>query len=320
MNLFKYSFYNNGFNYGPNAFGSYFDSAYWNSVPRVMSLLRTFKHDDASVKKSLPIFVDMFIANHSDDPTDDLLMTYKSDWPMDINEDGTITVNRGRVYSVVSKGSRKYIRVPSATSPNGFIPYKLVKDSYKEKTATYKPMPVFDEPKSVYNANSTAQDMMNMYYNDRKTKIAARLEAIRQEEAKNGGSNLSTTDTGNTQGVDEAISQNDAAARQSANAAERAMQMNDEEAKSMNQMGSSVEAMMAKLNNPDDVPAVDPKAIEAIVNEEAEFMKTTMKNAPKIEGMIDAHVSGLSEEQAKKAEAIAKESKEAYDKVNKCNI
>lgn len=320
MNLFKYSFYNNGFNYGPNAFGSYFDAAYWNSMPRVMSLLRTFKHDNASVKKSLPIFVDMFIANHSDDPTDDLLMTYKRDWPMDINEDGTITVNRGRVYSVVSKGSRKYIRVPSATSPNGFIPYKLVKDSYKEKTATYKPMPVFDEPKSVYNANSTAQDMMNMYYNDRKTKIAARLEAIRQEEAKNGGSNLSTTDTGNTQGVDEAISQSDAAARQSTNAAERAMQMNDEEAKSMNQMGSSVEAMMAKLNNPDDVPAVDPKAIEAIVNEEAEFMKTTMKNAPKIEGMIDTHVSGLSEEQAKKAEAIAKESKEAYDKVNKCNI
>ena len=320
MNLFKYSFYNNGFNYGPNAFGSYFDSAYWNSMPRVISLLRTFKHDDASVKKSLPIFVDMFIANHSDDHTDDLLMTYKSDWPMDINEDGTITVNRGRVYSVVSKGSRKYIRVPSATSPNGFIPYKLVKDSYKEKTATYKPMPVFDEPKSVYNANNTAQNMMDMYYNDRKAKIAARLEDIRQEEAKNGGSNLSTTDTGNTQGVDEAISQNDAAARQSANAAERAMQMDDEEIKSMNQMGSSVEAMMAKLNNSDDIPAVDPKAIEAIVDEEAKFMETTMKNAPKIEGMIDAHVSGLSEEQAKKAEAIAKESKEAYDKVDKCNI
>ena len=96
--------------------------------------------------------------------------------------------------------------------------------------------------------------------------------------------------------------------------------MDDEEIKSMNQMGSSVEAMMAKLNNSDDIPAVDPKAIEAIVDEEAKFMETTMKNAPKIEGMIDAHVSELSEEQAKKAEAIAKESKEAYDKVDKCNI
>ena len=320
INLFKYSFYNNGFNYGPNAFGSYFDSVYWNAMPRVISLLRTFKHDDASIKKSLANFTEMFIANHSDDPTDDLLLTYNSEWPMTVNEDGTVTVDRAKVYSLVSKGSRKYIRIASATSPNGFIPYVLVKDSYKEKTATYKPIPVFDEPKSVYNANSTAEKMMGMYYNDRKAKIQARLDAIRAEETKNGGSNLSTTDTGNTQGVDEAIAQSDAAERQSASAAEAVMQMSAAEAQAQDRMGSSVEAMMAKINNSNDTPSVDPKTIEDIVNAEAQFMETTMKNAPKIEGMIDAHISNLSDEQAKKAEAIAKESKEAYDKIDKCNI
>ena len=52
-----------------------------------------------------------------------------------------------------------------------------------------------------------------MYYNDRKAKIQARLDASRAEEAKNGGSSLSTTDTGNTQGIDEAIAQSDAAER-----------------------------------------------------------------------------------------------------------
>ena len=320
INLFKYSFYNNGFNYGPNAFGSYFDSVYWNAMPRVISLLRTFKHDDASIKKSLANFTEMFIANHSDDPTDDLLLTYNSEWPMTVNEDGTVIVDRAKVYSLVSKGSRKYIRIASATSPNGFIPYVLVKDSYKEKTATYKPIPVFDEPKSVYNANSTAEKMMGMYYNDRKAKIQARLDAIRAEETKNGGSNLSTTDTGNTQGVDEAIAQSDAAERQSASAAEAVMQMSAAESQAQDRMGSSVEAMMAKINNSDDTPSVDPKALEEIVNAEAQFMETTMKNAPKIEGMIDAHISNLSDEQAKKAEAIAKESKEAYDKIDKCNI
>lgn len=320
INLFKYSFYNNGFNYGPNAFGSYFDSVYWNAMPRVINLLRTFKHDDASIKKSLANFTEMFIANHSDDPTDDLLLTYNSEWPMTINEDGTVTVDRAKVYSLVSKGSRKYIRIASATSPNGFIPYVLVKDSYKEKTATYKPMPVFDEPKSVYNANSTAEKMMSIYYNDRKAKIQARLDAIRAEEAKNGGSNLSTTDTSNTQEVDEAIAQSDAAERQSASAAETAMQMSAAETQAQDRMGSSVEAMMAKINNSDDTPSVDPKALEEVVNAEAQFMETTTKNAPKIEGMIDAHVSNLSDEQAKKAEAIAKESKEAYDKIDKCNI
>ena len=320
INLFKYSFYNNGFNYGPNAFGSYFDSIYWNAMPRVISLLRTFKHDDASIKKSLANFTEMFIANHSDDPTDDLLLTYDSGWPMTINEDGTVTVDRAKVYSMVSKGSRKYIRIASATSSNGFIPYVLVKDSYEEKTATYKPMPVFDEPKPVYNANSTAEKMMSMYYNDRKAKIQARLDAIRAEETKNGGSSLSATDTGNTQGIDEAMAQSDAAERQSASATKAAAHINAAEVQAQDKMGSSAEAMIAKINNSDDIPSVDPKTIEDIVNAEAQFMKTTVKNIPKIKGMIDAYTSNLSNEQANKAEAIAKESKAAYDKINKCNI
>ena len=320
INLFKYSFYNNGFNYGPNSFGSYFDSVYWNTVSRALNLLRTFKHNNTAVKESLANFTEMFIANHSDDPTDDLLLTYDSGWPMTINDDGTVTVDRAKVYSLISEGSRKHIRIASATSSNGFIPYVLVKDSYEEKTATYKPMPVFDEPKPVYNANSTAEKMMSMYYNDRKAKIQARLDAIRAEETKNGGSSLSTTDTGNTQGIDEATSQNDAAERQSASAAEAAVQMSIAEAQAQDRMGGSVEAIMAKINNNDDTPSIDPKVIEDIVNAEAQFMKTTTKNAPKIEGMTDAYISNLSDEQAKKAEAIAKESKEAYDKIDKCNI
>ena len=320
INLFKYSFYNNGFNYGPNSFGSYFDSVYWNSMPRVLNLLRTFKHNDTSIKKSLANFTEMFIANHSDDPTDDLLLTYDESWPKTINEDGTITVNRAKVYSLLSRGSRKYIRVASDTSPNGFIPYILVKDSFKEKTATYKPMPVFDEPKPVYNANSTAKEMMSMYYNDRKAKIQARLEALRAEENKSGGSSLSTTDTGNTQEIDEAIAQSDAAERQSATISKITAQKKAKEEQAQNRMGSSVEAALFKLNNSDDIPSVSSETIEEIVNAEAQFMETTIKNAPKIEGIIDAHISSLSDEQAKKAEAIAKESKEAYDKINKCNI
>lgn len=320
INLFKYSFYNNGFNYGPNAFGSYFDSVYWNAMPKVISLLRTFKHDNSAVNNSLANFTEMFIANHSDDATDDLLLTYKSEWSMDVHGDGTVTVDRAKVYSILSKGSRKHIRIASATSPNGFIPYILVKDSFKEKTATYKPMPVFDEPKPVYNANSTAEEMMSIYYNDRKAKIQARLEALRAEENKSGGSSLSTTDTGNTQGVDEAISQSDAAERQSATVAETAILRSAKEAKAQDIMGSSVEATLAKINNNDDTPSINPETIEEIVNAEAQFMETTTKNSPKIESIVNAAVSNLSDEQAKKIEIIANESKEAYDKIDKCNI
>ena len=98
------------------------------------------------------------------------------------------------------------------------------------------------------------------------------------------------------------------------------MQMSAAEAQAQDRMGSSVEAMMAKINNSDDTPSVDPKTIEDIVNAEAQFMETTTKKAPRIEGMVDVYTSNLSDEQAKKAEAIAKESKEAYDKIDKCNI
>lgn len=333
INLFKYSFYNNGFNYGPNSFGSYFDSVYWSTMSRVVNLLRTFRHNNTSITESLKTFIPMFIANHSDDISDNILFTYENgaDWTgnnaigeIEYNEDGTITVDRGRkgygTYSLVSKGDRKYIRVPSMEIKGHYIPYELVYSDWENKKATYRPVPVFDEPHPVYNANSTAEKMMGMYYNDRKSKIQTRLDAIKAEEDKNGGSSLSTTDTGNTQGVDETISQSDAAERQSASAAETAVQMSAAEVQAQDRMGSSVEAMMAKINNSDDTPSVDPKIIEDIVNAEAQFMKTTTKNAPKIEGMTDAYISNLSDEQAKKAEAIAKESKEAYDKIDKCNI
>ena len=49
-------------------------------------------------------------------------------------------------------------------------------------------------------------------------------------------------------------------------------------------------------------------------------METATKNSPKLESMIDASISNVSEEQAKKLEAIIREAKAAYDKIDKCNI
>ena len=332
INLFKYSFYNNGFNYGPNAFGSYFDSVYWNAMPRVISLLRTFRHNNTTVAKSLNNFIPMFIANHSDDVNDTILFTYNNgaSWTgkpaigeIEYNEDGTIIVDRGKkgygTRSLISSGDRRYIRVPSMDITGHYIPYELVRTDWENGKAIYKPIPVFDEPHSVYNANSTAKKMMKMYFNDRKAKIQARLDAIEAEEAKNGGSNLSTTDTGNTQGIDEANSQVDAAERQSASAVETVVKMSAAEAQAQDRMGSSVEAVMLKTNN-EELPLIDPKTIEDAVNAEAQFMKTATKNSPKLENMIDASISNVSEEQAKKLKAIIREAKAAYDKIDKCNI
>lgn len=321
VNLFKYSFYNNGFNYGPNAFGSYFDSAYWNAMPRVMELLRTFKHNNTEVRKSLQNFTEMFIANHSDDPTDTLIMIYKVDWELTKNSDNTITVDRTKVYSRMSGGVRKYIRVLDSTK-TGFTPYILVKDNgYDQKTVVYKPAPVFDEPHSVYNANSNAEDMMDMYFNDRKKKTAEKLAAQKEEgKAKKStkGSTLSATDTGNTEKVDNALSQVDAAERQGTGNIDNALSQStvspQEEAQ-----GKSVEAVLLKINNEDDIPQDTMNSIEERLREVKYFMEITEKNNNQIESLIRLRNS-LSKEETTMIDKITHEAKEKYDEINKCNI
>lgn len=318
LNLFKYSFYNNGFNYGPNAFGSYFDSAYWNSIPRVINLLRTFKHNNTSVRESLENFTEQFIANHSDDPTDELIMTYQTTiWPITQNEDGTITVDRGKVYSKVSKGIRKYIRIIDE-SELGFTPYILKKDNgFKEKTAVYTPAPVFDEPHPVYNAKSTAKKMTEMYFNDRKAKTAAKLEAQQKDKNKQNlrKVDLSTPDTSNTEATDSGISQSDAVLRQSAEDA-----LIKEGEKQAEEHGSSIEATLRKKNNEDSIPREITNSVEEILSDgEKEFRDTVAKNAKQIEGLVSQH-TGLSEREAEKINKITQEAKEEYDKIDKCNI
>lgn len=321
LNLFKYSFYNNGFNYGPNAFGPYFDSIYWNAMPRVVSLLRTFKHNNTAVKSSLAKFTEMFIANHSDDPTDNLLLTYKDNtWPITRHENGTVTVERAKVYSKLSKGSRKYIRLASTTDPNSYVPYVLVSDSYKENEAIYKPVPVFDEPKPVYNANSTAEEMMNLYFNHRKAKIQAKLRTSREEESDTTGSNLSTTDTGNTQALDEATSQIDAAEKQSTTATDNALQRRSEEEQAQKRMVSNVDDALDRINDPDDTSSINTQTVSDIADARARLEESVNRNDLQIEALVNARVFTPSKKEAERIETIAEEAKKASDKINKCNI
>ena len=49
-------------------------------------------------------------------------------------------------------------------------------------------------------------------------------------------------------------------------------------------------------------------------------MEMVSNNTPIIEGIVNSRTANLSEEQSKRLETIAKESKEAYDKIDKCNI
>ena len=335
IDLFKYSYYNNGFNYGPNSFGSYFDSVYWNSVPRVLELLRTFKHNNTSIQKSLNNFTEMFIANHSDDLSDNLLYTYSELNPKGVNEDGTITVPYKYVYSRLSGGARKYIRFAADGVDDSFIPYKILKSDKENKTVTYKRVPVFDEPKPVYNAKSTAKKMEAMYFNDRKAKISAKLKSAKEtdntDEKKptnnSSTANLNTTETDNNVGIDEAAEQSDLAIQSgfnNTNSSSEESSDNKNKAKDP-KVSKDMEKIIANRNNNEEL-SVDENSLEDMLSKrnsgiDPEFEKMVDNNGDISEKYVEArepYNSGTTNALDSRLDKIKEESNKAYDAVNKC--
>lgn len=195
--LFMYSFYYNGFNFGPNSFGTFFDATFWNCFPEVISKLRTFKYDTRNIKELFENFMQQYLANHSDDSKDYIIKLYNSkDNPPIFNSDGTVGLRAGNCYNRYNYSYNDYMRVQVAA--NEYKLYALdksnIKDFMKPDTIlNYIPVPVFDEYLPVYNAQSNVEDMVNIYYNDRKRTIREKekedLEISKSINSKLGKSN-----------------------------------------------------------------------------------------------------------------------------------
>ena len=185
--LFMYSYYYNGFNYGPNSFGTFFDATFWNCFPEVVDKLRTFKYNNRgkAYDNMLENFLGQYLANHTDDTKDTIIKTYNSKKAAPIfNADGSVSLRAGDCYNKYNTGFNynTFMRIDTGYGYKLYMIDSSITKDYMapDETINYVPVPVFDEYQPVYNAQKTAKEMYSLYFNDRKKTIADK-EAAEKE-------------------------------------------------------------------------------------------------------------------------------------------
>lgn len=188
--LFCYSYYRDGFSYNRNSFGTFFDSDYWNSFPDVVELLRTFRtRDGISFSDLLANFRDQYLANHANTAFKKVQLGKDN-----YNDDGTLSIPKNVCFTSFSGGIPvTYIRADKKVSSEVGI-YRidrssdrgLIGDDGEEIMLRYVPIPMFDEPLPVYNANSNVKDMQQVYYNNRRSLVQDAPEEKQELAQKKG--------------------------------------------------------------------------------------------------------------------------------------
>ena len=171
VDLFMYSYYKDGFKFGPNNYGSYFSTEFLNSFPEFISALRIMKYDMKS-GTYFDNYLSQFYANHWSEllPLVDI-MNVKN-----LN-DGSILVPVKNVfnrnYPKSNIRSWKAIKVYDYTTDSE-IPYVLNRDSNTE--AHYVPMITYSDSQGAkYNANMTVQEMSKIEEDTQRIKEAKEL-------------------------------------------------------------------------------------------------------------------------------------------------
>lgn len=160
--LFMYAFYESGFSFGPNNFGSFFSTTFINTFPEIVTALRNMK-TEMQKGTYFDEFLPQFYANHAND----LILTntininkvvLKEGEQIFIGNEGHIFLPSRLVFnSNTLKYNFKYIKI-SADNPN--VQSGLyVMASYGDNNVCYVKAPEFQTQK--YNANMTATEMLD---------------------------------------------------------------------------------------------------------------------------------------------------------------
>lgn len=161
VDLFLYSFYKDGFKFGPNNFGTFFSTNFINSFPEFIEALRLMKFNMKN-GTYFDRFLPQYYANHWADgivPDVNVMLTSKL-------ADGSIMVKTKDVhnYNIVPDSnsqhdikSWKIIKVSDPVNDTS-VPYILNREG--KETANYVPMSVISDTQGAkYNANMTAEEM-----------------------------------------------------------------------------------------------------------------------------------------------------------------
>ena len=183
VDLFLYSFYKDGFKFGPNNFGTFFSTNFINSFPEFIEALRLMKFNMKN-GTYFDRFLPQYYANHwADDIVPDVNVMLTSELA-----DGSIMVKTKDVhnYNIVPNNnsqhdikSWKIIKVSDPVNGTS-VPYILNREG--KETANYVPMSVISDTQGAkYNANMTAEEMSQIKEDSERIEKA---KAINSNSAK----------------------------------------------------------------------------------------------------------------------------------------
>lgn len=160
VDLFMYSYYQDGFNFGPNSFGTFFSTNFITSFPEVVNSLRDMSFNINS-DTYWNRFLEQFYANHLDDS---ILPSFSSHNPFNapiITKDGQIIIERKRVRNRNLLGNSVYKLV----TMDGKL-FQVDPNNIGEKEVVYNPVKTHSDPHGAkYNANMTAREMADIEVN-----------------------------------------------------------------------------------------------------------------------------------------------------------
>ena len=172
VDLFMYSYYKDGFKFGPNSFGTFFSSNFISSFPEFVGALRELRFNMQS-GTYFDNFLPQFYANHAGEG---IVPSFGEDADVVETGDGKIAINSKQVLNrnLLSEGKTK--SYPLIVYNGGL--YALSLDG--SDRAIYEPTVVITQSQKnkrgvKYNANMTIQEMAGVETNEARVKANASL-------------------------------------------------------------------------------------------------------------------------------------------------
>lgn len=154
IDLFMYSFYKDGFKFGPNNFGTFFSSTFISSFPEFINTLRSMKYD---LKQGTYFenFLGQFYANHWDEGLVPKIYNNPFAEPVAMEtKDGKLIVKSKASFNRNTKrGSWSLIEFEGKL-------YRLESDS--KEFGVYVEAPILSDNARRYNANMSIDEMVNV--------------------------------------------------------------------------------------------------------------------------------------------------------------
>lgn len=196
LDLFMYSYYKDGFNFGPRNYGSFFSTVFLNSIPEVVDCLRNMNFTMES-ESHWNRFLEQFYANHY---SDDILPSFKTDddpfSQITKAGNGQLLMPRRKVTNRHEYGNKVHRLIVCDD-----VLYQVDPNLIGENSVVYNPVKTHKDPMGIkYNANMTAAEMADVEVDEARVKAAIELntqssyEAMLEEEQDTDESSMYSDD------------------------------------------------------------------------------------------------------------------------------